>query len=175
MGVRCVLLCGRSGSGKTHLIERLVREFGSRGLRVGVLKHAFHEFEADREGKDTWRFARAGARQVGIASGSLFWTYRSFPEPPPLEALVRYYDGVDILLVEGYKRSPHPKIEVTNGSSAADLECLGDARLLAVAGVKRVDCGVPFFDRDDERGIADFILDTVPERVSTDGGEAPAK
>ncbi|MGE5485691.1 MAG: molybdopterin-guanine dinucleotide biosynthesis protein B [Ignavibacteriales bacterium] len=163
MRVPHVLVCGRSGSGKTTLVERLIREFRDRGISVGVLKHTSHPISGEPEGKDTWRFRRAGAVRSGIASGRELSMTATWDSPPGIDELLKYYAGVDLVLIEGYKRERRPKIEVTAGTGSSDLECVGDPHLLAVAGATPVDCGVPFFDRDDYREIADFIVREILE------------
>src|SRR5260370_10616248 len=107
-------LAGWSGSGKTTLLAALIPELVARGLSVSTIKHAHHEFDIDQPGKDSWRHRQAGAREVMVASArrwAVMHELRGAPEPS-LDELVARMSPVDLLLVEGRKRHPHPKIEV---------------------------------------------------------------
>jgi molybdopterin-guanine dinucleotide biosynthesis protein B len=135
-------LAGWSGSGKTTLMTALIPELISRGVTVSTLKHAHHAFDIDQPGKDSWRHRQAGAREVMISSPNrwaLMHELRGAPEPS-LDELVRRMSPVDLLLVEGFKRYPHPKIEVyrpslqrsaawTSAAVAAVVRCGCDRRL----------------------------------------------
>ncbi len=111
---KALAIVGPSGSGKTELICRLLEWFARRGLRVAVLKHTHHHDLGDR-GKDTWRFRQAGARVVALAAPGLLQINRVFPEEPPLsEGLAALSPEADLILVEGYKSGPLPKIVVLN-------------------------------------------------------------
>ncbi len=155
---------GWKNSGKTTLMERLVAEVAGRGLSVSTLKHAHHAFDIDQPGKDSHRHRLAGARQVLVASGArwaLMTELRGEPEPP-LEALLAQLAPVDLVLIEGYKRDRHPKIEVRRAATAQDLIAAGDATIEAIASdspLAGVD--VPVFDLDDVAGVAGFILRRV--------------
>ncbi len=152
---------GWKNSGKTLLVERLVTELTGRGLSVSTIKHAHHAFDIDRPGKDSYRHRAAGAAQVLVASESrwaLMSELRGAPEPP-LAALVARLDPVDLVLVEGYKRDRHPKIETRRAATAQDLIAAGDATIEAVASDAALPgLAVPVFDLDDVAGIAGFIL-----------------
>jgi molybdopterin-guanine dinucleotide biosynthesis protein MobB len=152
---------GYSGSGKTTLIEKLVPELVGRGLRVSLLKHAHHAFDVDRPGKDSWRHRQAGCTEVLVASASrwaLMHELRGAPEPP-LDALLARLSPVDLVLIEGYKRGPHPKIETHRAEAGRDLLAPGDPTIRAVASdAALTGLGVPLLHLDDTTGIADFIL-----------------
>jgi molybdopterin-guanine dinucleotide biosynthesis protein B len=116
-------LAGWSGSGKTTLLAALIPELAARGLTVSTIKHAHHEFDIDRPGKDSWRHRQAGAREVMVASSrrwALMHELRDAPEPP-FEDLVARMSPVDLLLVEGWKWHPHPKLEVHRPSLGKSL------------------------------------------------------
>jgi molybdopterin-guanine dinucleotide biosynthesis protein MobB len=155
---------GWKNSGKTVLVERLVAEITGRGLTVATLKHAHHGFDVDQPGKDSHRHRAAGASQVLVASGrrwALMTELRGGPEPC-LDALVARLDPVDLVLVEGYKRDRHPKIEVRRAATAQDLIAAGDETVEAVASdAPLAGLAVPVFDLDDVPAIADFILTRV--------------
>ena len=152
---------GWKNSGKTVLVERLVAEITGRGFTVSTLKHAHHVFDVDQPGKDSYRHRAAGAVQVLVASRArwaLLSELRDAGEPS-LEALVARLDPVDLVLVEGWKRDRHPKIEARRAASTQDLIAEGDATIEAVAADTALEgLAVPLFHLDDVRGIADFIL-----------------
>ena len=151
---------GWKNSGKTTLTERLVAEFVMRGLSVSTLKHAHHTFEIDRPGKDSHRHRLAGARQVLVSSAerwALMSENRGAPEPP-LAALLARLDPVDLVLIEGYKRDRHPKIECRRAATARSLIALEDPTIEAIASDAPIEAAVPVLPLDDVAGIADFIL-----------------
>jgi molybdopterin-guanine dinucleotide biosynthesis protein MobB len=155
-------ITGWKNSGKTTLVERLVAECVERGFSVSTIKHAHHGFDVDQPGKDSHRHRAAGAGQVLVAS-RLRWALMTELGPeagePALADLLARLDPVDLVLVEGYKRDAHPKIEARRAETAQALIASGDATVEAVAsdaplpGLDR-----PVFDLDDVAGIADFIL-----------------
>ena len=155
---------GWKNSGKTTLVEALVRDMTGRGYRVSTVKHAHHAFDLDQPGKDSFRHRHAGARQVLIASRArwaLMAELRDSEEPSLADLLARL-DPVDLVLVEGYKRDRHPKIEARRLATAQNLIAADDATIEAVACDGPLDgLAVPVFDLDDVRGIADFILGRV--------------
>ncbi len=116
---------GYSGSGKTTLVERLIPELKLRGLRVSVVKHAHHKFDIDHPGKDTYRHREAGAFEVVAASNQRLVLMREFEQPSELSVhhlIAELYDGVDWVLVEGFKSSDLLKVEVWRGSGAGTVE-----------------------------------------------------
>jgi molybdopterin-guanine dinucleotide biosynthesis adapter protein len=154
-------ITGWKNSGKTTLIERLIAAYGARGLSVSTIKHTHHSFDTDRPGKDSFRHRAAGARQVLLASQTrwaLLTENRAAPEPD-LAALLARLDPVDLVLVEGFKRDPHRKLEVRRAATGQDLVARDDVSIEAVASDGPVeDVRVPVFDLDDVAGIAAFIL-----------------
>ena len=152
---------GWKNAGKTGLMERLVAEFCSRGLRVSTLKHAHHSFDVDHPGKDSHRHRMAGASQVLLASTerwALMNEHRGAPEPS-LTSLLAKLDPVDLVLIEGFKRAPHPKIEAHREEMGHPLMANDNPTIRAVASdISHIPVDVPVFDLDDIRGIADFIL-----------------
>jgi len=154
---------GYKNAGKTGLMERLVREITGRGLSVSTLKHAHHSFDVDHPGKDSHRHRVAGASQVLLASGNrwaLMSELREAPEPPLADLLTRL-DPVDLVLIEGYKRDTHPKIEAFRAEPGNPLIAPGDPSIRAIASDTPLDVDRPVFDLDDTVGIADFILAQV--------------
>jgi molybdopterin-guanine dinucleotide biosynthesis protein MobB len=155
---------GWKNSGKTTLVERLVGEITGRGLTVSTVKHAHHAFDVDQPGKDSHRHRAAGARQV-LVSSRIRWalmTENRGAGEPPLEALLAQLAPVDLVLVEGYKRDRHAKIEARRAATAQDLIADGDLSIEAVASdAPLTGLDVPVFDLDDVAGIAGFILSRV--------------
>jgi len=151
---------GWKNSGKTGLMERLVAEFVSRGLSVSTLKHAHHSFEVDRPGKDSDRHRVAGAKQVLLSSSNrwaLMSELRGAAEPPLAELLAKL-SPVDLVLIEGYKRDTHPKIEAHRQETGQPLIALDDSTIRAVASnAQPGGISVPLLDLDDTKAIADFI------------------
>jgi molybdopterin-guanine dinucleotide biosynthesis protein B len=154
-------LAGWSGSGKTTLVARLLPELASRGVTVSTLKHAHHSFDVDQPGKDSWAHRQAGAREVMVSSANrwaLMHEHRGAPEAT-LEELARHMSPVDLLLVEGFKHHPHPKLEVHRPSLGKTLLCLEDPFIVAVASdAELVGLPVPFIALDDTAAIADLML-----------------
>jgi molybdopterin-guanine dinucleotide biosynthesis protein B len=156
---------GWKNSGKTTLLTRLVTEFTRRGFRVSTVKHAHHNFDIDKPATDSFRHRQAGASEVMIVSGNrwaLMHELRGDAEPP-LEAALGRLSPCDLILVEGYKREGHPKIE-TRRTVAAAQEPLAphDPSILAIASDTATDSnGRPLFRIDDVAAIADFIETTL--------------
>jgi len=154
---------GWKDSGKTTLTERLLAEMVRRGLGVSSVKHAHHDTEIDHPGRDSFRHRTAGAGQVIVASPvrwALMTELRGAPEPP-LEALLGRLDPVDLVLVEGFKRTPHPKIEAHRTETGRPLLAPENPTVRAVASNGSPAVAVPLFHLDDIAGIADFILREV--------------
>ena len=151
---------GWKNSGKTGLMERLVAEFVSRGLTVSTLKHAHHSFDVDRPGKDSDRHRVAGAHQVLLSSSNRWalMTELRGAEEPPLAELLKKLSPVDLVLVEGYKRDTHAKIEAHRTETGQPLIAPGDPTIRAVASDEELpDLDIPVIDLDDTTGIANFI------------------
>ncbi|RYH06889.1 molybdopterin-guanine dinucleotide biosynthesis protein B [Tropicimonas sp. IMCC6043] len=155
---------GWKNSGKTGLMERLVAELTAAGLRISTVKHAHHAFDVDQPGKDSYRHREAGARQVLLVSHRrwvLMDELREAPEPPLADLLDRL-DPVDLVLVEGYKRDRHPKIEAHRAETGHSLIAPEDPTIRAVASDRPDDVRDRVGDRavlhlDDTAGIAAFI------------------
>ena len=154
-------LAGWSGSGKTTLMTALIPEFVTRGVSVSTVKHAHHAFDIDQPGKDSWRHRQAGAREVMIASDrrwALMHELRDAPEPP-LDELLQRLAPVDLVLVEGFKRHPHHKIEVYRPSLGKPPLHPEDPYIVAIASDERIPgLAVPSFFLSDAGAIANFIL-----------------
>ncbi|MBE1295373.1 molybdopterin-guanine dinucleotide biosynthesis protein B [Phycobacter azelaicus] len=150
---------GWKNAGKTGLMERLVAEFCARGLTISTLKHAHHSTDVDQPGTDSHRHREAGASEVLLASPNrvaIMQELRGAPEPSFTELLSRMRP-VDLVLVEGFKREAHPKIEAYRTSAGNPLIASGDSSIRAVASDIPLDLDRPVFDLDDTKAIADFI------------------
>jgi molybdopterin-guanine dinucleotide biosynthesis adapter protein len=154
-----VSIVGKSNSGKTTLIEKLIAELTRRGWRVATIKHNRHGFEIDHEGKDSWRHKRAGAVTTVVASPGRIAVISDIVGDYEL-AQIRdgYIRNVDIILAEGYKKNPHPKIEIIRTELKRERLCGPDDHLIAIAGDRPVSVEVPWFDWNDAAGIADWII-----------------
>ncbi len=152
-----VCFVGRSKSGKTTLIERLVPELRTRGYRVGVLKHHFHPTFIDQEGKDTWRYERVGATPVAIVSAVQTAVFHQTKKEPPIDVVIaEHFTNVDIVLVEGYRWADKPRIEVHRSERSEHLLCPADD-IIALVSDREWDVPCPRFDLDDIEGIANFV------------------
>ncbi|HET6222720.1 MAG TPA: molybdopterin-guanine dinucleotide biosynthesis protein B [Dongiaceae bacterium] len=154
-------LAGWSGSGKTTLVTKLLPELIGRGLTVSTMKHAHHGFDVDQPGKDSYAHRSAGATEVLVASANrwaLMHEHRGAPEPTAAE-LMAHMTPVDLLLVEGFKRELHPKLEVYRVANGKPLLHPEDPHIVAVASDEPlVGLRLPLLSLDDVPDIADFII-----------------
>jgi len=161
-----VSIVGKSNSGKTTLIEKLIPELVRRGWRVGTIKHNMHGFEIDHAGKDSWRHKHAGASVTVVASPSQVAVIEDVERDYEIGALRdRYVRGVDVILVEGYKGNPYPKIEVFRPALRRERLCGVQDNLVAVASDEPLQTEVPCLDLSDIAGIADLIESRFLRRV----------
>ncbi|TPM01773.1 molybdopterin-guanine dinucleotide biosynthesis protein B [Mesorhizobium sp. B2-3-10] len=165
MNRRIFGITGWKNSGKTTLTERLVAELVRRGWKVSTVKHAHHHFDIDKPGADSFRHRQAGATEVAIVSGNRWALMHELrgEQEPPLDAILSRLAPCDIVLVEGYKRESHRKIE-TRRLEAKDRTPLavGDPNIVAVAADFAIaDQSLPVFELDDAKSIADFIERTT--------------
>jgi molybdopterin-guanine dinucleotide biosynthesis adapter protein len=155
-------LAGWSGSGKTTLIEKLLPALVARGLRVSTLKHAHKDFDFDKPGKDSWRHRHAGAAEVMVSSPkrwALVHEVRVEIEPTLTDLLARMREA-DLVLVEGFKREPFPKLEVHRVELGKPLLAPDDPDIVAIASdVPVPGLALPRFDLNDVAVIAGFIVD----------------
>ena len=158
-------IAGWKNSGKTGLAVRLVTELAARGYSISTIKHAHHDFDIDKIGADSWRHREAGAHEVTIVSGTryaIMHELRGAPEPSLDEILARL-GPCDIVLIEGYKREPVPKIEARRVAAANRTPLAPtDPHIRAIAADHAVeDRSLPVFDLNDTTAIAAFILATL--------------
>ncbi len=151
---------GWSGSGKTTLIEKLVPRFVKRGLRVSLIKHAHHTFDVDQAGKDSFRHRHAGATEVLVTSSRrwvLMHELRGNQEPS-FDDQVKRLSPCDLLIVEGFKHAPIPKLEVWRAETGEGLLHPQDPHIVAVASDAKVETKLPLLDLNDDAAIAEFIV-----------------
>ncbi|MGX9351302.1 molybdopterin-guanine dinucleotide biosynthesis protein B [Shimia sp. W99] len=154
---------GWKNAGKTGLMERLVTEITGRGYSVSTIKHAHHSFDVDQPGRDSYRHRVAGAREVLLASGNRWALMHELrdEEEPSLQTLLGQLSPVDLVLVEGYKREAHPKVEAHRAETGNPLIAPGDDSVRAIASDVPLESDRPVFGLDDTGAIADFILAEV--------------
>ena len=157
-------IVGWKNAGKTGLMERLVAEITGRGFTVSTLKHAHHSFDVDHQGKDSHRHRIAGATEVLLSSRNrwaLMHENRDEPESSLSDLLTRLAP-VDLVLVEGYKRDTHPKVEAHRAETGNPLIALDDPTVRAIASdTELAHLSIPIFDLNDTSAVADFIISEV--------------
>ena len=159
-GVKTFGFAGWSGSGKTTLIEQLIPRFVQHGLRVSLIKHAHHTFDVDQPGKDSYRHRHAGASEILVTSSRrwvLMHELRGAHEPSFDEQVGRI-SPCDLLLVEGFKFAPIPKLEVWRKQTGEGLLHPNDSHIVAVASDVKVDTRLPLLNLNDVPAVAQFIL-----------------
>jgi molybdopterin-guanine dinucleotide biosynthesis protein B len=151
---------GWSGSGKTTLIEQLIPRFVGRGLKVSLIKHAHHSFDVDQPGKDSYRHRQAGCSEV-IVTSSRRWVVmhelRGTPEPTMAEQ-IKHLSPCDLLLVEGFKYEPIPKMEIYREQVGEPLLHPHDPHIVAVASDRKIDTQLPQLNLNDHKAVAEFVL-----------------
>jgi molybdopterin-guanine dinucleotide biosynthesis adapter protein len=158
--MRVIGFAGWSGAGKTTLIVRLIPELNQRGLRVSTIKHAHHNFDLDQPGKDSYEHRAAGAEEVVVASANrvaLMRELRGAPEPS-LGELLRLLNPVDLVLVEGFKRDPLPKIEISRAANGKPPLYPDDRNIVALINDAAPSGGLPHVSIDDIASAADLVL-----------------
>jgi molybdopterin-guanine dinucleotide biosynthesis protein B len=149
-------MVGKSGVGKTTVLERVIREIKRRGYRVGTVKHDTHGFDMDKPGKDSWRHAQAGSDAVVISGPRKMALIRRLDEEMSLDEIVPLMGDVDLVITEGYKRGDRPKIEVTRRERGTELLCQAD-ELIGLMTDHAVDMPVPQFALDDAAGVVNLL------------------
>lgn len=158
--MKVIGLAGWSGAGKTTLLTRLIPHFNAQGLRVSVIKHAHHQFDVDVPGKDSWRHREAGAAEVLVASSNrwaLMHELRGAAEPR-LPELLEKLSAVDLVVVEGFKREPHRKIEVYRAANGKPLLFPDDPGIAGIATDTAVETRLPTVHLDDIPAVAVLLL-----------------
>ena len=161
MRQKIIGVAGFKNAGKTTLVEKLVIDLTGRGFRVSTVKHAHHSFDIDHEGRDSFRHRKAGATEVAVVSSgrwAIIHELRNEAEPG-LDDILRKLEPCDLVIVEGYKRDGHDKIEVRNLALDHPHLAGGDPTIVAIAATGVIaDAPVPVFDRDDVGALSSFIV-----------------
>jgi molybdopterin-guanine dinucleotide biosynthesis adapter protein len=161
MSMRVIGLAGWSGSGKTTLITKVIPVLVGRGLKIATIKHAHHDFDIDRPGKDSWLHREAGASEVLVASGrrwALVHELREEPEPSLADLLAKL-GTADLVIIEGFKRHIHPKLEVFRASVGKPLLYPEDDCIVAIASDGPLpQSPLPLLMLDDIEGIANVLV-----------------
>jgi molybdopterin-guanine dinucleotide biosynthesis protein MobB len=161
MSVKVVAFVAKSGTGKTTMLEKVIRELKIRGYRVGAIKHDAHRFDIDKPGKDSHRITAAGTDTMLICSPEKLALVKQHAVAPSVEELLEtYFQDVDIVLTEGFKKSSLPKIELHRRERSATLICRGeeyDPALIAVASDERLELDVPLLDLNNVEEVTGFI------------------
>lgn len=165
--VPIVSMVGKSGVGKTTVLERLIHEIKRRGYRVGTIKHDTHGFEVDKPGKDSWRHAQAGSDAVVISGPRKMALIRTLDAEMSLDDIVQLMGDVDLVITEGYKRGDKPKIEVTRQERGMELLCKPE-ELIGIVADYPVDMPVPQFPLDDAVGVVDLLEKLYLQPVEKD-------
>jgi len=155
-----ICIVGRSQSGKTTLIEKLIPLLKGRGYKIGTIKHSHHIFDFDKSGKDSWRHKDAGAETVIIASPGKIAMVKN-DDRGTLDGLQKFFEDMDLVITEGYKKEDKPKIEVVRAARHADVLLKADSHLAAVVSdIDDLKLKVPVFGLEDIDRLADFIEET---------------
>ena len=158
--MKTIGFAGWSGSGKTTLIEKLIPLFVRRGLRVSLIKHAHHTFDVDQPGKDSYRHRHAGASEVLVTSSRrwvLMHELRGEHEPR-FEDQLRHLSPCDLLIVEGFKYAPIPKLEVWRAETGESLLHPNDPHFVAIVTDAKVDTRLPVLDLNNADAVAAFVV-----------------
>jgi molybdopterin-guanine dinucleotide biosynthesis protein B len=156
--MRVISFVGRSGVGKTTLIEHLIAELGSRGYKVATVKHVVDDMDMDKPGKDSWRLARAGSDVVVVGSEDRLFLVKKIDHEPNFAEILPFILGVDLVLVEGFRKWKIPKIEVH--PQGEDLLCPLE-ELSAIVSDEPLEVSIPCFSPPETNIIADFILQSL--------------
>ncbi len=169
MAVPILCFVGRSNSGKTTLIERVIPELVRAGYKVATVKHAGHGFDLDTEGKDSWRHKRAGASSVMVLSKGSMAMFADVPDQMKVEEVRdRFLDHTyDLIIAEGWKNEGYPKIVIVR-DQIGEIPVSSEG-LLAVVSDKSVDLDIPLFGLDDVVGVAALIMKQFPRSQSRAG------
>lgn len=154
-----ISVVGKSRSGKTTLIEKLIPELKRRGYRIGTVKHAFHKFEMDKKGKDSWRHKAAGATTVIVVAQDTLAMVKD-ESLNALNDLEKYFNDLDLVITEGFKQKNKPKIEVCRAARNKEPLCRDNRDLIALVTDLKINLNVPAFGLEDIKGLADLIEKT---------------
>ncbi len=166
-----VSIVGKSGSGKTTFLEKLIREISSRGYKIATIKHTHHDISFDQPGKDSWRHAQAGAAATMVSSASQIQIIKPIPKDVTLEELAHQFgEEYDLILTEGFSAGGStPKIEIHR--QEANLPLLNPENLIAIVTDELLKVRARQFSLDDFKGVADFIEGKYLKRGNRPGNQ----
>ncbi|MGB4504501.1 MAG: molybdopterin-guanine dinucleotide biosynthesis protein B [Syntrophaceticus sp.] len=150
-----IFIVGYSDTGKTTLVKNLVQVFKKMGYRVAAIKHAAHGYDMDVQGRDTWHYCQAGADKVVVVGPKSLTMHHLYEQEPPLSEVCNMIEGVDLILVEGFKSEPGPKIEIVRESK--ERLSLGDDLIAVVSDVPLTE-SVPCFATTALHQLAEFLI-----------------
>ena len=160
--IPAISFVARSGTGKTTLLTAVIADLKGRGYKVGIIKHDAHRFEIDHPGKDSYRFTAAGADSMLISSASKLALVKQHSQSPPVEELIEsYFPDVDLVLVEGFKQSGLPKIELFRSGHSTKLLCretMPNQQTLAIATDTELETDIPLLDLNNPAEVTDFVV-----------------
>jgi molybdopterin-guanine dinucleotide biosynthesis protein B len=163
MNIPIITIIGKSGCGKTTILEKLIPELISRGYRVGTIKHHSHSgFDIDKPGKDSWRHAQAGSHHVVIAAPDKVASYRLLERELTLDEIASPMDGLDIILTEGYRQAGKPSLEIVRPETGTDLVS-DPEQLFAIATDLPLESDVPLINLEDISEMVDLIVERFLE------------
>jgi molybdopterin-guanine dinucleotide biosynthesis adapter protein len=152
------IVAGRSETGKTTLTEKVIREFVQRGYKVGAVKSDAHGFDIDVPGKDSWRFAQAGAKSTAIIGPDKYAIIQKTEIKRELDDIIPFIKEVDIILVEGYKASTRPRVEVVRKERGTQIISPLEYLIAIATDVEGLDTSVPILDINDYEGVVNIIV-----------------
>jgi len=163
------IVATKSNTGKTTLIEALITIFKDRGYSVGILKHDAHKFEIDKQGKDSYRFTKAGADKMIISSKEKLALIERVREEKSIDEILSMFGKMDLIIIEGFKNNKYPKIEVHRKEIDSRLLCndekFDENTFLAVATDEKLNLNIPELNINDTNKIADFIESKIIKAV----------
>jgi molybdopterin-guanine dinucleotide biosynthesis protein MobB len=151
-----ISVVGTSKTGKTTLIEKLIPELKKRGYRIGTIKHTAHDFDMDKKGKDSWRHKAAGADTVIVASREKIVMVKD-ENMAGLERIEKYFDDVDLVITEGFKKENRPKIEIYRSQKNNAPLCKNDKTVIALVTDTDLLVNIPVFGLEEIKSLADLI------------------
>ena len=155
-----ISVSGKSGSGKTALLKKIIPILVKKGYKVGAIKHTHHDFGIDKRGKDSWAYRRAGAKSVVIASSDRIAFVRELSNEVPVKEIIsQLFNDSDIILMEGYKKEDFPRIAVIGKNSKEEIDrtFLNSSFLLLIVSEEPLDTSVPVYKPNNANEIADLI------------------